>query len=342
MALADSQSVAVDQANDFVHALTANDGKLITQMRLSDGYVNATMMAQACKKKLNDYTRLKDTKAFLDGQAASTGFTALALVQQQQGKNGERHTWVHPEVAIDLARWCSVEFRIKVNRLVLRYLTGQLTTAESQAASEAAAQVVQVVDDSKHGVDVQALLDWHDKRGTAREATKAKSNVLHKVTGGKVNNWSYSKVNNAINRAATGKDTKTLREELKIKGTPRNHMTTAHLALVSYAEEMLVTKLESEREEHKRNLQAGEAERAATCFTQEVFNFAKKTGAHQKALLLHAPPKSEVLAKALTAPKPSKRQQGIIQFAKLATVPKALPAPAPMAVTAFDEDDLYA
>jgi hypothetical protein len=164
MALADSQSVAVDQANAFVHALTTNDGKLITQMRLSDGYVNGTVMTKACKKLLADYMRLKDTKAFLEGQANDMGITIPSLVQQQHGHGaGKQCTWVHPEVAIDLARWCSVEFRIKVNRLVTRYLTGQLTTAESKAASKAAAQAVQVVDDSKHGVDVQALLDWHDK-----------------------------------------------------------------------------------------------------------------------------------------------------------------------------------
>jgi KilA-N domain len=48
------------------------------------------------------------------------------LVIDIQGYGSEQSTWIHPEIAIDLARWVSVEFRIWANNKLLVTKTKQL------------------------------------------------------------------------------------------------------------------------------------------------------------------------------------------------------------------------
>lgn len=82
------------------------------------GHVNATQMCASCGKKFNDYARLESTKAYWEGLAAETGFPVTVLVVSIKGGNDKdaQGTWVHPEIAIDLAQWVSVDFRIWANR----------------------------------------------------------------------------------------------------------------------------------------------------------------------------------------------------------------------------------
>ena len=137
-----------NHGKSFVYSLQTSDGTPITIMRLSDGYINLTAMTKACKKKLNDYTRLKASQEYLLGLSDDTGITASRLVMQQRGQGSQQATWGHPELAIDVAGWCSVKFKLKVNRLVLRYLKGELTTKESEEAAAHLPQVVQPIENA--------------------------------------------------------------------------------------------------------------------------------------------------------------------------------------------------
>jgi hypothetical protein len=81
--------------------------------RISDGYVNATAMCQANRKRLNDYTRIERTDAYIAALAAVTGFPATELVASIQGGRPElQGTWIHPRLAVDLARWISPQFAV--------------------------------------------------------------------------------------------------------------------------------------------------------------------------------------------------------------------------------------
>jgi hypothetical protein len=47
------------------------------------------------------------TKAFLKSFSLTVLISTVELIKQQTGGNGERHTWVHPQVAINIAQWIS-------------------------------------------------------------------------------------------------------------------------------------------------------------------------------------------------------------------------------------------
>ncbi|MFB2769825.1 KilA-N domain-containing protein [Pelatocladus sp. BLCC-F211] len=91
------------------------------------GYVNATQMCKACKKLWADYARLESTKQYWEGLSLSMGIPIDLLVMSiLRCKNDQRGTWVHPEIAIDLAQWVSVEFRIWANRTLRGVIEKQI------------------------------------------------------------------------------------------------------------------------------------------------------------------------------------------------------------------------
>lgn len=92
--------------------------------RESDGYVNATQLCQAAGKRMNNYLRQQNTKDFLAELDAVTPKCATGLVQMVQGGTPElQGTWVHPDVAIDLARWLSPKFGVQVAKWVRELVT---------------------------------------------------------------------------------------------------------------------------------------------------------------------------------------------------------------------------
>jgi len=102
----------------------------LIHQRAVDGYVNATAMCKAVGKKFNDYFRNAGTQAFLEELARSAGIPADALVYTQTaGRNEERGTWVHPDVAINLGQWCSPKFAVAVAQWVREWITGKAKAA---------------------------------------------------------------------------------------------------------------------------------------------------------------------------------------------------------------------
>lgn len=142
-------------ASSFLKALYGDDGNLITEMRLSDGYINATKMCRSAGKEWHDFYRLPSTARFLKELADSifaseetqspgkSRSITHPLVITSMGRNGG--TWVHPDVGIELAGWCSVKFKVQVIGLVRRYMRGEVTTEESTQVAQAINNALQPV-----------------------------------------------------------------------------------------------------------------------------------------------------------------------------------------------------
>jgi glutaredoxin 2 len=100
------------------------DGE-IGKYAVPKGYVNASQMCKANGKFLADYTKLKSTKQYLQALSNDMKILISLLVIDIQGYGSEQSTWIHPEIAIDLARWVSVEFRIWANRTLMKVMMSQ-------------------------------------------------------------------------------------------------------------------------------------------------------------------------------------------------------------------------
>ena len=80
--------------------------------RDADGYVNATAMCRANAKRWKDYRESERCHLYLTALEAVAGISGHALIQSRTGGRGGGGTWVHPQVAVDLARWISPPFAV--------------------------------------------------------------------------------------------------------------------------------------------------------------------------------------------------------------------------------------
>lgn len=102
-------------------------GEIIRQ-RASDGFINATAMCRAAKREWPEYRRRKSTDQFFNALALDLGISQAQLSISNLGSPGgdrrNQGTWVHPQIAIDLAQWLSPEFKIRVTRWVMDWMSG--------------------------------------------------------------------------------------------------------------------------------------------------------------------------------------------------------------------------
>ena len=121
----------ISKANEFVFALKGeNNQDIVTEIRMKDGFINATKLCKSAGKLWADYYRLKKTQAFLNELNVSMGYHIADIINIAES-GSHSGTWVHPDVAIDLASWCSPKFQVAISKLVRRYLSGDITTEES-------------------------------------------------------------------------------------------------------------------------------------------------------------------------------------------------------------------
>ena len=78
--------------------------------RTSDGYVNANAMCKANGKQWSKYRESDRCQSHLDALTETSEIRMFDLIESRQGQGGS--TWVHPQVAVDLARWISATFAV--------------------------------------------------------------------------------------------------------------------------------------------------------------------------------------------------------------------------------------
>ena len=97
--------------------------------RRADGYVNATAMCKANGKHLPHYMANDRTDAYIAALAPVVGIPTTALVESRQGGTPAlQGTWVHPRLAVDLARWISPAFAVWMDGWFLETLARGLPT----------------------------------------------------------------------------------------------------------------------------------------------------------------------------------------------------------------------
>jgi hypothetical protein len=106
----------------------------LIRIRQDDRYVSATDMAQSCGKLLADWKRLKATNEYLQAFQGSMGIPIDQLIEvnESQGSNESRGTWLHPKVALRFAQWCSPQFAVQVDC----WIDELITTGKVQLESE--------------------------------------------------------------------------------------------------------------------------------------------------------------------------------------------------------------
>lgn len=99
--------------------------------RVTDGYLDATAMCRAHGKLFAHYRQTQQTEAFLEALAETIAIPIVDLVQSTEGRGGG--TWVHPQVAVNLAQWCSPKFAVIVTQWVVEWFSAGRVTPSANS-----------------------------------------------------------------------------------------------------------------------------------------------------------------------------------------------------------------
>jgi hypothetical protein len=83
------------------------------ERRPADGFVNATAMCQANGRRWAKYAETERCREYIAALKAEVRISDFApVLSQRGGVDGGGQTWIHPSLAIDLARWISPAFAV--------------------------------------------------------------------------------------------------------------------------------------------------------------------------------------------------------------------------------------
>jgi len=107
------------------------------ESRVSDSFINATQMCKAGGKKFNDWYRLDTTKNIFDvlHKNINTGHPVLKVIDKKVGGN-HSGSWIHPDLAIQLAQWISPEFALQVSRWIRELFISGVVAIDSNKSDE--------------------------------------------------------------------------------------------------------------------------------------------------------------------------------------------------------------
>jgi hypothetical protein len=95
--------------------------------RTTDGYVNATAMAKASGKEWFNYAKSERVTTYMEALSRNLQMEVSDLCLAKPGEG----TWIHPQLAVDFARWISAEFAVWMDAWFL----DELATRASQVQS---------------------------------------------------------------------------------------------------------------------------------------------------------------------------------------------------------------
>lgn len=137
--------------------------------RDDDGYANGTAMCQANGKLWKNYYQLDRTKEYIQALADSLSLTPADLViTTTTGANEFRGTWIHPRLAVDLARWISPAFAVWMDGWFLEQLNAD---PQPQPIGLTAEDVARIAAESAQAVVAAAVNSLKPFRSPAKPKT---------------------------------------------------------------------------------------------------------------------------------------------------------------------------
>lgn len=94
-------------------------------MMSDNGYVNATKLCVSAKKDFFEWKRSKSAKSYMKYLESLPGFSGNKLIITDTGRNSIRGSYVHPDLIINIAQWCSPEYSHKVTKVMHEYHSKQ-------------------------------------------------------------------------------------------------------------------------------------------------------------------------------------------------------------------------
>lgn len=115
----------------------ADENTVIRGRQIPIGYVNATQLVKVGgKQSLNRITRTDSWKAYVEALSDETQMwvSQLIITIASRGDTGLQATWMHPELAIEVASRISPKFKVWANRVLRQVINGDFRAITPEAA----------------------------------------------------------------------------------------------------------------------------------------------------------------------------------------------------------------
>ncbi len=115
-----------------IQTLKLNNIDIIS--RCEDNYINATQLCQAGGKQFADWYLLESTKKLINEAEINMKINISQLIDiKKENDNGcSQEIWIHPDLAIQLAQWFSVQFALQVSKWIRTLSTGDIQLLENK------------------------------------------------------------------------------------------------------------------------------------------------------------------------------------------------------------------
>jgi hypothetical protein len=104
---------------------TLNLNDVVVISRSEDNYINATQLCQAGGKQFAHWYSLDSTKKLINEAESDIGIPISQLIDIKKGNSNEfqQGSWIHPDLAIQLAQWISPQFALQVSKWIRTLFT---------------------------------------------------------------------------------------------------------------------------------------------------------------------------------------------------------------------------
>ena len=107
-------------------------------MREDDGYINATLLCKVSGKDIREWKKNKSSKDLLNKFSSMMEIPIIEILKANKGGDIKlQGTFVHPDIAIQIAQWCNPLFAIQVSRWTRELLLfGSVTLGQEKSNQE--------------------------------------------------------------------------------------------------------------------------------------------------------------------------------------------------------------
>lgn len=132
----------------------------------SDGYIHATKLCQSVRKQLYKWKSSPDTQQLLHYFQKISGLAMNKIIEVRRGntKNYEQGTWIHPDLGVLLAQWCSPAFSIQVSRWIRELtITGSVQLGMEKTIEQLQKSLEEAIKNAEHAEQLNTSLLQENK-----------------------------------------------------------------------------------------------------------------------------------------------------------------------------------
>jgi hypothetical protein len=129
-----------EKVNDIFQCklLLENNTEFIIPVR-EDGYIFATQLCKVAGKQLSKWKNSPETKKLIERLKVICSLGISQLIEVYKGKTSkyEQGTWIHPDLGLSLAQWCSTDFLLQVSKWMKELIfTGKVEIGKEKTNDE--------------------------------------------------------------------------------------------------------------------------------------------------------------------------------------------------------------